>query len=143
MSTTVHGAITFNTSLIADARSTYFLKFTRASFAPLVSAAFETFFRQVQLNTVIQNYPAILTFSEATYFTAVYDFFLREHHFALAREVLALLNVPFSGSFDILLLRQHVIDEIAPPTSISIMALPTDGPVDDEKNPQEQDGKDE
>jgi len=104
---------------------------------------FRDVFRQVQLNTVIQNYPAILTFSEATYFTAVYDFFLREHHFALAREVLALLNVPFSGSFDILLLRQHVIDEIAPPTSISIMALPTDDPVDDEKNPQEQDGKDE
>ena len=99
--------------------------------------------RQVRLNTTIQNFPAILTFTEAIYFTALYDFLLREHHFALAREVLALLNVPFSGAFDIMLLRQYIIDEIVPPTSISTVAIPQDDSVEDGKDISEEDEHDD
>ena len=99
--------------------------------------------RQVPLNTTIQNFPAIFTFTEAVYFTALYDFLLREHHFALAREVLALLNVPFSGAFDIMLLRQYIINEIVPPTTISTMANLQDDSVDDGKDIPEEDEQDE
>ena len=97
-------------------------------------------FRQVRLNTTVQNYPAIFTVTEAMYFTAVYDFLLRKHHFALAREMLALLNVPFSHSFDIMLLRQSIIDEIVPPTNISTFSTSREE-LDDDEDIREEDEK--
>ena len=76
-------------------------------------------FQEVLLNTFTDDHPDILTTDEAIYFTAAYDFFLREHHHPLAQELLTLLSLPFPHAWDLMLLQQYLVDRIAPPSNIS------------------------
>ena len=93
---------------------------------------YETFFRslrlrglvdifsEVSLNTFAEDHPNILTTDEAIYFTAAYDLFLREHNFHIARELLGLISLPFPHAWDLMLLQQVIVDEIAPPSHITV-----------------------
>jgi len=87
---------------------------------------FRDVFKQVSLNTVTGKHPCILTTDEAIYFTAAYDFFLREHSSPIARELLVLLNIPFRYEYDYQCIQTHILDEIIPPTDITVYDIDLD-----------------
>jgi hypothetical protein len=89
---------------------------------------FETFFqtlgyeglrdidRVVNLNSKIDfDYNPILDKQQAIYFTALYDFLLREHAINIARPILHLLHTSFPESAQLNLLHSHLIDAVEPP----------------------------
>jgi hypothetical protein len=89
---------------------------------------FETFFQtlgfqglrdiaeSIDLNKEISFvYSPILDFEQARYFTALYDFFLREHALNIARPILHLLHIPFSHSHHLNLVHKVIVDAIEPP----------------------------
>ena len=90
--------------------------------------SFETFFttleyeglrgicNDIELNKEVDfMYTPVLSYGQAVYFTALYDFLLREHAIFLARPILQLLHVSFPGTNHLDLVFDHIIDEVEPP----------------------------
>ena len=71
---------------------------------------------KVALNTYVSfTHNPLLDTDEASYLTAAYDFFLREHRCSTANEILNILHLPFSDPYQLFLVREHIVDVIDPP----------------------------
>lgn len=57
----------------------------------------------------------LLESDEVVYFTALYDFFLREHALNLAQFILRILHVPFQHPFQLGTCRDHIVNAVEPP----------------------------
>jgi hypothetical protein len=57
----------------------------------------------------------LLETDEVAYFTALYDFLLREHAVNLAQAILRLLHIPFNFPYQLSLCRTHIIDTAEEP----------------------------
>jgi hypothetical protein len=90
--------------------------------------AFETFFTTLEyegLRDIFQDvalnkeldflYSPILSYGQATYLTALYDFFLREHALFLARPILQLLHISFPEPHQLGMVFDHIIDTVERP----------------------------
>ncbi len=98
-------------------------------------ANFETFFRtfgfsglkeaarRIDLNRVIDFYYSnFLTYNEAVYLIAIYDFFLRLHFTKLATSILHILHVPFTSGFDLQLVVDRALEHIEPSSAPDMSA---------------------
>ena len=71
---------------------------------------------EVELNKEIDFlYSPALTFEQATYLTALYNFFLREHALFIAGPVLQLLHISLPDTQYLDSVYDHIIDTIEPP----------------------------
>jgi hypothetical protein len=91
--------------------------------------AFETFFHTLEYDDGLSNivkdaklnmeidylYSPILSIDQAVYFTALYDFLLREHALFLARPILQLLHISFPEPTQLNLVFKHIIDTVERP----------------------------
>lgn len=95
----------------------------------LLISLFEAFFKDigyeglrevvdsVGLNTNADYFHnMLLETDEVVYFTALYDFLLREHAINLAQIILRLIHVPFRHPYQLGVCRDHIVNAIEPPT---------------------------